>query len=62
LEKENTFMFEYSATFQKAFEKELNTEKNIFNSYILSSIYKYNLYNFNVDGFGKNYHLESIKK
>lgn len=62
LEKENTFMFEYSATFQKAFEKELNTERNIFNSYILSSIYKYNLYDFNVDGFGKNYHLESIKK
>ena len=62
LEKENTFMFEYSATFQKAFEKELDSEKNIFNSYILSSIYKYNLYDFNVDGFGKNYHLESIQK
>lgn len=53
------FMFEFSATFQKAFEKNLNDSDNIFNTYILSSIYKYNLYNFNVDWFGKNYFIET---
>lgn len=62
LRQQNTFMFEYSATFQKAFESDLEDTNNIFNSYILSSIYKYNLYNFNVDGFWKNYHIEALKK
>ena len=61
LRQQNTFMFEYSATFQKAFEKELDDDNNIFNSYILSSIFKYNLYNFNVDWFWKNYHIEALK-
>lgn len=62
LRQQNTFMFEYSATFQKAFEKELDDTNNILNSYILSSVYKYNLYNFNVDWFWKNYHIEALKK
>lgn len=58
----NTFMFEFSATFQKAFEKDIEDTTNIFNTYIFSSIYKYNLFNFNKDWFWKNYHIEAIAK
>lgn len=55
----NSFLFEFSATFQEAFksEKQLDDSQNIFNSYHLSSLIKYNLYDFNSDGFGKNYNV-----
>jgi superfamily II DNA or RNA helicase len=55
----NSFLFEFSATFQEAFknEKQLDDTQNIFNSYHLSSLIKYNLYDFNSDGFGKNYNV-----
>jgi len=65
--KKWTFLFEFSATFQKAFEsdnkrlKQLSYEdRNIFDWYLFSSIMKYNLYDFNVDGFWKSYYVNNM--
>lgn len=67
IKKSNTFLFEFSATFQAAFEadgkriKDLGkTDKNIFDRYMFSNVFKYNLYDFNADGFGKNYYVNNL--
>jgi len=57
-------LFEFSATFQEAFksEEKIDSKENIFDYYHFSSLYKYNLFDFNVDGFGKDYKLQAVKK
>lgn len=64
IDKDNTMLFEFSATFQEAFknEKEVNLNENIFDYYHFSSIYKYNLFDFNSDWFGKDYIVSQVKK
>jgi len=60
----NTMLFEFSATFQEAFKAEsnINSKENIFDYYHFSSLYKYNLFDFNADGFGKDYLVQAVKK
>lgn len=67
IEKSNTFLFEFSATFQNAFQADNKrisdirlVDKNIFDRYIFSSIMKYNLYDFNSDGFWKCYYVNNL--
>lgn len=57
-------LFEFSATFQEAFksEEKINSKENIFDYYHFSSLYKYNLFDFNADGFGKDYIVEAVKR
>lgn len=69
IEKSNTLLLEFSATFQKAFEADLKklknlktSEKNIFDWYIFSGVMKYNLYDFNRDGFGKSYYVDNLQE
>ena len=68
IQKNNTFLFEFSATFQNAFQADNkriaqigSVDKNIFDRYIFSSIMKYNLYDFNSDGFWKCYYVNSLE-
>lgn len=60
----NTMLFEFSATFQEAFksEEKIDSKENIFDYYHFSSLYKYNLFDFNADGFGKDYIVQAVKK
>jgi len=62
--QDNTMLFEFSATFQEAFksEKKIESKENLFDYYHFSSLYKYNLFDFNSDGFGKDYIVQAIKK
>jgi len=67
IKKSNTFLFEFSATFQSAFQADYKriwdikiNDRNIFDRYIFSSLMKYNLYDFNSDGFWKCYYLNNL--
>lgn len=62
--QDDTFLFEFSATFQEAFKSEenINAKENLFDYYHFSSLYKYNLFDFNVDGFGKDYIVQAVKR
>jgi len=57
-------LFEFSATFQEAFKSEesVTRKDNIFDYYHFSSLYKYNLFDFNADGFGKDYIVQAVKR
>ena len=62
--QDNTMLFEFSATFQEAFksEKKIESKENLLDYYHFSGIYKYNLFDFNADGFGKDYIVQAVKK
>jgi len=62
--QDDTFLFEFSETFQEAFksEEKINSKENIFDYYHFSSLYKYNLFDFNADGFGKDYVVQAVKR
>ena len=62
--QDNTMLFEFSATFQEAFksEKKIESKENLFDYYHFSGLYKYNLFDFNSDGFGKDYIVQAVKK